>query len=430
MMPAPHSMSRPPTIALVEWNWIGHHENFFRQFLRSLNQLGATVVPVMSKPELLAHANARQPAGTCPPIEPTIMPPVEFCPSPMWSFQSARVSGTLRALANFRRLSVALGRWERGHGRKIDLVFFACMYDWDFPRASVVSLALRRRWAGLYLQGRAFHRLGRQNAAGRLMLARAKFRSSRLVGLGVLEPAMVRLAEQATPNLPVRIFPDIPDSTAGGDSEAAERFRETMVAKAGGRPIVSLLGFLQPSKGIELFLRAACDQRLEGVAFFLGGTLDRNCFSSEQLARIARLMAQAPNLHLSLDRLDNECFNAAIRASDILFAVYLDFPYSSNIQVRAAQASRPTIVTDGTLMAERSRTYRLGECIPENDLDSLVAAIGRILLASRIASGDGEAERLRAQFVSEHDEAATRRAMEWVIQLTGLPQELLRPSGK
>jgi glycosyltransferase involved in cell wall biosynthesis len=291
------------------------------------------------------------------------------------------------------------------------------MYDDDFPRANLVTSGLKRPWAGLYLQSRAFHRLGASATHSKHKLARVKFGSSHLMGVGVLEPGILALLRQASPTLNARLFPDILEPASDFESDEATRLRQRMLAEAKGKPILSLLGYLQPSKGVELFLRAACDPRLADVAFVLGGALHRGGFAPDALSRIDGLMERAPNLIRIPNTLDECSFNAAIRGSDVLFAAYVNFPYSSNIQVKAAQFNKPIIVTDGSLMADRCRAYRLGECIPENDLEALAAAIRRIVTVKACSSDDEESKRLRENFVSQHDEAAVHEAMKWVIEL-------------
>ena len=66
-------------------------------------------------------------------------------------------------------------------------------------------------------------------------------------------------------------------------------------------------------------------------------------------------------------------------ACDVLFGSYIDFPYSSNILAKSAVLQKPVIVSDGSLMAERVRRFRLGEIIPQEDPSAAAGAMLRIL---------------------------------------------------
>jgi hypothetical protein len=67
-----------------------------------------------------------------------------------------------------------------------------------------------------------------------------------------------------------------------------------------------------------------------------------------------------------------------MQACDVLSAAYIDFPHSSGIQAKAAALGKPLIVSDGYLMAERTRRFRLGEIVPQGNAPALLEAILKI----------------------------------------------------
>jgi hypothetical protein len=413
-------MKHSATVALVEWSWGGHNHTYFKHYIAGLLKSGADVVPVMSQIEHLDGMMASPELQSCLHGPCSVASPIAFSPSPPMRIRPARLAAYLALESTFRRLGTRLRSWEKTAGKTIDLVFFACMYDTDFPRARQVSRGLRKPWSGLYLQGRAFHRLRDASESRLLQQAKTLFGSSQLVALGTLEPAVLELAKKASPGIKVRLFPDTLEPIAAVEADSAARLRSTILEKAGGRPVVSLLGFLQPTKSVELFLKAACDPRLAGMSFFLGGPMQWQAFDEGARGRVKELMQRAPNLQMCLKKLPEHLFNAAVRSSDVLIAAYLDFPYSSNVQVKAAQLHKPIIVTDGTLMAERCRQYQLGECIRENDLESLVAALQRILSNAPDRQSDPTVMALHDQFAAMNSPAAVCDAMEWVLTSAGL----------
>lgn len=422
-------MAYRPTVALVEWNWGGHNHTYFKHYIAGLLKGGADVVPVMSRPDLLdgmlgspelaPYRNG--PSSVARPLFFNQSRPMRIRPGRLAGYFSG-VTEYLAIESTFRRLGRLLRKWEKRAGTAVDLVFFACMIDVDFPRATQVSRALGKRWAGLYLQSRAFHQFPAASESMRRKMARTLFRSRRLVALGTLEPAILELVRKASPGINVRLFPDTLEPVAAVETEPAGRLRSAMLEKAGGRPIISLLGFLQPSKGVELFLRAACDPRLVDLSFFLGGPMQWQAFDESSRARVEESMRLAPNLHTCLEQLPEELFNAAVGCSDVLVAAYRSFPYSSNVQVKAAQLHKPMIVTDGTLMAERCREYRLGEAILEGDLESLVHAIRRLVSTADARLQDPAIRSLHDQFAAMNSPAAVYEAMEWVLESARIRQ--------
>lgn len=417
-------MTHRANVAVVEWCWGGHNHTYYKHYLAALVESGAFVIPVMSQPDLLPSMLSSAPLATIPNSGRSISAPVEFSPSPLKVFRPTRVflqsAFFMRAWSTHRRLGDALRQWELQTGQSIDLVFFACMFEHEFQRVGMVSNSLRRPWSGLYLQGRAFHRLRAARESRRLRKAKVMFGSKRLVALGVLEPAVLQIVGKALPALNVRQFPDTLEESVESETEAALQLRQDMLAKAAGRRIVSLLGWLQPSKGVELFLRAACDPRLDDVMFFLGGPLLLHDFEPVPRRRVQELLARAPHLHIRNERLCENMFNAAVRTSDVLFASYTDFPYSSNLQGKAAQLHTPMIVTQGTLMAERCEKYRLGECIPENDLEALVSAIRRLVAKDGKRQHDAETVALQDSYAALNTYPHVRSAMDWVLRSAGL----------
>lgn len=93
---------------------------------------------------------------------------------------------------------------------------------------------------------------------------------------------------------------------------------------------------------------------------------------------------RCPNVYTRFERIhDEKDFNSYICACDVVFAAYHDFADSSGILTKAATFEKPIVVSDGYLMAERVRKYRLGEIIPEGDVRAAGNAIRTILRQSK-----------------------------------------------
>ncbi len=148
---------------------------------------------------------------------------------------------------------------------------------------------------------------------------------------------------------------------------------------ARGRPVVSLVGHLQRTKGLEEFTRAAKDESLRDVVFFLGGEVNWGEIDNRVREELLSIWEQSPNILTHLQRIkDEQTLNAVIAQSSVVYAAYTDFPNSSGILTKAAAFERPLIVSDGYLMAERTRAYRLGEVVKEGNMEQIKAALRRL----------------------------------------------------
>jgi len=368
---------RPETIALLEWNWMGHHPTYFTHFAAAMAEAGAEVVPFCADPEDFARRLAGLDLGNEALVRIARAERVEG-PRPS-NFRPARWRGIYEARKFFGSLGKQLRTWETKHGRKIDLVFFACIYDRQFEHMRSAERLFGFPWAGLYLHARSFRMPGSPVPyLSGLPCPERIFDSPSLRAAAVLDEGAAEPLGKIIGGKPVLVFPDItvrdlpPDD---GQSGLAQKIK----AFAAGRPIVSLTGHLQWTKGIDVFTEAAAHPDMKGVFFFLGGEVNWGQISRAEKAKLHQAWEELPNLYAHLQHLPEPAMNSIYAASDIVFAAYRSFPNSSNALTKAAVFERPIVVSDGYLMAERVRKFGLGEVIPEGDTEALVAALRRIL---------------------------------------------------
>lgn len=191
------------------------------------------------------------------------------------------------------------------------------------------------------------------------------------VGVAVLDAKVVDPMYRITgPNKRVDLFPDFTDTTVlDFDRGIAAKVR----GFAAGRKIISLVGHPQRTKGLLELTAAAASKELNDAFFFSGGESNLHEVSVEQKRWLLQTWEESASLYTHLQRLSREsALDAVINASGIIFAVYTDFPNSSNIMTKSALYHRPVLVSDGQLMVETVRTYALGEVVPEGDIPSIV----------------------------------------------------------
>ena len=86
-----------------------------------------------------------------------------------------------------------------------------------------------------------------------------------------------------------------------------------------------------------------------------------------------------PNCFFHLERIPGEAqFNSVVRACDVLFAAYWDFPSSSNLLSKAAVFGKPILVSEGHCMARRVAEYGLGVAIPQRDAAACIDALRQL----------------------------------------------------
>lgn len=200
------------------------------------------------------------------------------------------------------------------------------------------------------------------------------YRLPGLRGMCLLDEVACRRHKDAQPS---KVFQCLPDITYSSLPERESELVAELLARAAGRKVVFLGGSLDSRKNISGFSRLARMADPARWFFALVGRVYRDTLSDEDKHELEALAAHnAGNVFLHMEFLDDEReFNAMIQASDVLFAVYKDFPYSSNMLSKAANFKRPILVSDRYLMGEIVVRYGIGIAVPEDSSISAYVAI-------------------------------------------------------
>jgi glycosyltransferase involved in cell wall biosynthesis len=383
-------------IALIDWNWLGHHPTYFTHFAEAMAEAGCRVVALCPDPDDFRRriAQSRLPSE----LADRIGREAGKLTARQSDFRPARWRGYHQSWLVFGDVGRRLRRWEREQGAKIDLVFFACIYDRQFERFGVGEKFLRYPWAGLYLHARSFRMPGSPlPIQGGLPCPEQMLRRKSLKALGILDEGIVDAVSEFTGGKPVVVFPDITETAMPAQPE--EGLVRKIKMLAAGRPIVSLTGHLLWTKGMDVFTKVAAHPAMGDVFFFLGGSVLWHQIPDEERRLLEGSWERTPNLYAHLQSLPEPTMNAVLSASDVVFAAYRQFPNSSNMLTKVATVERPVLVSDGYLMAERVRRFDMGEVVPEGDVEATVDAIRKML-----APGYLESLRQRARW-SEYREA-------------------------
>lgn len=361
-------------VALVEWNWMGHHPTYFTLYAKALLEIGHNVIALCPEPENLIQL-----------LRKTGITDELLCRITLVSFRwqkppsvpyPKRLNCAFESMLTFRQVDRLLTKYERSENRNVDLVFFSCIYDHEFKYFHIFWKFIGRRWAGLYLHCRAFRMPGTVIPSnGQLPCPDRFLKAKNHHALALLDEGVGAQASALSGRSTV-FFPDLTDaSLAPEDTVLSAKLK----AFAKGRAVVGSLGHLMHTKGTGQLARMAFRPALAGHVFALIGDLALDLFPVEDRQLLQSFNETAPNGFAHYRRVnDGPPFNAVFLACDVVYAAYLNFPNSSNILTKCAYFQKPVIVSDGSLMAARVREFRMGEVVAEGDVEAAEAAILRI----------------------------------------------------
>lgn len=358
------------TVALVDWNWKGHHPTYFMKLVEGFIDSGCRVAAFCPPQAVEDVRNVtinyeEVTVNTCSYVHPR-----QRLPKFIRSYEHAyRVFG---------KLEQQLRIWETTHTSKIDLVFFSTIYDFEFENMDHAKPWFSRPWSGIYLHARAFRMPGSlMPYFNRPPCPEKIFTHPTLSSVCLIDEGAVQSMQALTRGIPAFEFPDITGTeielSVDGDTLAGKLQR-----LADGRKIVVCLGHLQKTKGLIELCKAAHTPECANVCFFFGGEVSWTDLSIEEISFIQTTWEQRPNVFTHLVRLSDATMNALIKTADVVFAAYTNFPNSSNIMTKAAMLERPILVSDGHLMAERVRKYRLGAIVQEGSVLEIIKKIRQL----------------------------------------------------
>ena len=420
----------PRTIALIEWNWMGHHPAYAVQLALAMAQAGLEVVPFCADPQDFEQRLAPQLRSFPPAAGGRIHRAEQIYRAPARLPGPWRLRAIDQAVHHFGFLGKLLRRWGRKRGQRIDAACFACIYDQEFEFFAYGEPLFRFPWTGLYLNSRFFRLPGTLIPfSDRPSCPQKIFRLRSCRGVALLDPGVEAPMRQllGTGKAVVSI-PDFTDASlhdadataadpqaAPADSAGAQDLALKLRDFARGRPIVSLVGHLQRTKGLLAFTEAACSGAFDDVFFFLGGAINWHQIDGATQGWLLRQWEQRRNIYAHLQRVSQESsLNRILVQSDLIFAAYSDFPNSSNIVSKAALLRRPVLVSQGHRMAEVVEHYGLGESVPEGDGPALRACLRRMLQPDY---GEQLTRRARWQaYAEEHDRARLPEALGQLIR--------------
>ncbi len=256
-----------------------------------------------------------------------------------------------------------------------DLIFFPSIdeYITAYIPLYIIESIFRYKWVGLYIKPRYIRvkqkyfwlRKGILNINYLLQLKNCQ-------SLGVLDPGVIENLKQLIPSKNIVFVPDI---ISEDTPDKAFNEYQQIVNLADGRKIILLIGAIDRRKGLINFMEASKIMDASKYFFVVAGKIYKNTLTSYEQNHFEELQQSVNNLYVFSQNIPSEAiFNALISLCDILFASYIDFPYSSNMIGKAAFFNKQIVVSKGYLMQELVEKYDLGLAVSD-DISDLIKAI-------------------------------------------------------
>ena len=364
---------RGKTIALYDANQHGHHLTYQKLISKMLLEEGCRVWLLCSNPQDVLDWLADRVSEK--KLNRLITARISVTPAnTAWQKQTWGIRSWIYAA---RRISELAGC----HQAKPDLVLFLKVDDLvknkGLLNGKIIDHLFPFDWAGIYIHLR-LPKKQKSNMVNRLLYRPFLFaRSQNLKAIGILQEDAQEDLNMLVPS-PVVVLPDMTDESAPVVNQLSENIKR----RANGRKIVGLVGGQDRRKGSFLFLDIAKRCAHKEWLFLFAGKMNYPK-SDRELAELRSQIREEKNwenCYFHFERIaDEEHFNAVIDICDVLFAVYRNFPFSSNLMTKAALLHKPIVVSAGSLMEARVKQYDIGiGCDPEN-LNECIDAIDSAL---------------------------------------------------
>ncbi|MGM9760207.1 MAG: hypothetical protein ACI30I_08875, partial [Parabacteroides sp.] len=244
-----------------------------------------------------------------------------------------------------------------------DLLFFCCLDDYmnELMPKWLFSVCMPYPFTGLFLSprkaGRYFH-LDQRNV---LSVPSCK-------AVGVLDEFCHPHMRPYQPNLVM--FPDFADEAIPNEHYT---WAVEILKKARGRTVISLLGAINPRKGVRTFVETARQMDDRAYFFVMAG---KAFLTQAEYQYVHENFANRENCLFWDQRIPTEAdFNRLVEVSDVIFAAYVNFSQSSNMFAKASLFRKPVIVSKGYYMEEIVQHYQIGRVIGQDSVTDCMEAI-------------------------------------------------------
>jgi glycosyltransferase involved in cell wall biosynthesis len=352
-------------VAIIDWNISGHHPTYLREYTIAFSEQNIPVVVLSPEPPDIA------------PLPSSVA--WKKIPTTTWMKRRQLFGMPIARWLFARRLLKVLRQAERTFGVSCSRVFFGCFYENQSKIITRAISTLQLPASGLYVQAGIFHSGKYLTRCKLTRKVERLFKHELLEKIFMLDEEKMDVVANFS-GKPVQYLPDITDCSVD-DSDPLPR---QLGLEPKIRPIIGLLGHLRPSKGIRELISFARSTPDLDVTFLLAGSCRWEEFETEDVEYIKQAIQEDSRIIFHPERIPTEAsYNALVRACDVLWAVYCDFPHSSNTIAKAVFFEKPVVVAEGYLMARLTQRYALGLVVVLGCVESIRAALLPMLSDSR-----------------------------------------------
>jgi hypothetical protein len=351
-------------IYIVETAITGHHLSYLKLFIRGFSELkyDLTVISPATIEDLkdgdLELANVD--------IHKLDSKLVDFHGGGIFSYRG-HLKNTWLFLRDVVKKSI------ESSGNQPDLVFFPMVdsYIGPYVLKQEIDYLFPYNWSGLYMKPQSTILKPSFSYLRRLFLNHNHiFNSKYCKSVGIfIETTSIELLKVI--NKPIIVFPDIVDMA---EINISSTLIKSILKKANGRKIITLSGSLDKRKGVMNFVEIANKLSNENLFFVLAGEISESSFSIDEINFIKN-GAQNNSFFFLKRIIDENTFNGLISISSLIYAVYINFPFSSNLIGKAALYNKPILVASNTYMGFIVDKYLLGRSVIESDINSIIKEV-------------------------------------------------------
>ena len=197
-------------------------------------------------------------------------------------------------------------------------------------------------------------------------------------GIALFEESIYRKYNSRYINLRVIQLPDITNT----EFDSVNKYEMKQVRElAKNRTVVFLGGAIGGNKNIGTFVEVISMMDPDHWFFLVIGKVDKTTFTAFDLVQYEKIESGVIKNVLLIDQyIESESiFNGYIYASDIVYAVYRNFEFSSNMLMKASSFHKPIVVSDRYEMGRRVNSARIGYTVNEDDAASIAYGLKQAL---------------------------------------------------
>jgi glycosyltransferase involved in cell wall biosynthesis len=371
------------TVFLFDGATYGHHITYLKLFSKALLGIGCRVIVFSPAAKDLESWESQQNQSFLERFKVVLIQNIEQSLASRLSQNTLfnyNIPRPVEVITQWYYAAKTIKNFTHKSGIKPDLVFFPWLdtYLDQHLTHRLVDVIFPFNWSGLFFHPR--HLLSGYKKLPFWDITLDPYsltHSAKCRSIGFIDELEGKKFQRGS-STPAIIFPDLTD-----ESPPESNFSLTQQIKeaAKGRRVVGLVGALAARKGLFTLLQAAEKLKERNDWFFaFVGKLDYCWMSPSEMNLLQTTIASKPSncfFHLSWIP-EERCLNAVIDSCDVLFAAYINFPYSSNILTKAAVFKKPVIVSDSHLMHSRIEKFQLGIMISPGNLQQCIEALNKL----------------------------------------------------